>query len=373
MIRRQTSLSKNIVQFCRFLRQKNFMAGVEEETVALNALWYIDYSSNQIFRLALRSVLCRSLHQLQEFDALFDQYWKETEKANDSKLTTKTSPGAKPALNETSFKSLKSWLNTNRTKETEQTASYSFFENLSRKDFSSVPSDQVEELMRTIRALSRRLAARLSRRYERSNKIKLPDLRKTLRLNMRRGGELLEIAFRKPKRNRANLVVLCDVSKSMDLYSAFLLQFMYAFQQVYRSMETFAFGTSLHCITPFLKQHDFTTALDALRVHNESWSGGTRIGESLDNFIRDYASRALNKRTIVIILSDGWDTGDISLLQKRMKEIKARSKKIIWLNPLAGDASYRPAAAGMQAALPFVDVFAPVHNANSLRKLSKWL
>jgi uncharacterized protein with von Willebrand factor type A (vWA) domain len=240
-------------------------------------------------------------------------------------------------------------------------------------DFSKIPADELQELMKTIKALSRRLAAQTNRRYEKTNKLKRPDLRRTLRKNMRFGGELLEIAFRKPKRNRLKLVVLCDVSKSMELYSAFLLQFMYAFGQVYSRIETFTFSTSLQRITPLLKGGDFTHTLEALSRQPASWHGGTRIGESLHTFASRYTARLVNKHTVVIILSDGWDTGDIHLLQQSMKAIHDRARKVIWLNPLAGYISYQPEAAGMQSALPYIDVFAPVHNADGLRKLSKWL
>jgi uncharacterized protein with von Willebrand factor type A (vWA) domain len=373
MTQRQTSLSKNIVQFCRFLRQKGFTLSVEEEADALNALQYIDYSSRDIFKLALKAICCRSKSQLNEFDSLFNEYWKETDKAVDSKIKSESKQTIKPRVKDTSFKSLKSWLNGNRNEEKEEMASYSIRENLSQKDFASVPGDEVDELMRNIKALSKRLAAHINRRYEKDERISLPDLRRTLRKNMRRGGELIEIAFHKPKRNRTKLIVLCDVSKSMDLYAAFLLQFMYAFQQVYRRVETFAFSTSLQCITNLLKQNDFTEAMRELNSQNKNWSGGTRIGESLHSFVKEYSKHVLSKRSIVIILSDGWDTGNIDLLEQSMEFIHSRSKKVIWLNPLAGYASYRPDVAGMQAALPYIDVFAPVHNVDSLKQLSKWL
>jgi uncharacterized protein with von Willebrand factor type A (vWA) domain len=373
MITRQTSLSKNIVQFCRFLRQKSFALSPEEEATALDAMQFIDYSERTVFSLALKSVLCRSRNELNEFDNLFNEYWIELAKAIDSKVKTEAKPVLKPGTRDASFKSLKSWLNGSRNEEIEQTASYSIGENISQKDFSAVPADELDELMRSIKALSKRLAAHLNRRYQKSDKVKLPDLRRTLRKNMRHGGELIEIAFRKPKRNRTKLVVLCDVSKSMDLYTLFLLQFMFAFQHVFNRIETFAFSTSLQYITNLLKQNDFTSALRLLSAQNNSWSGGTRIGESLNSFIKEYAPRVLDKRAIVIILSDGWDTGEIPLLEQSMELIHNRSKKVIWLNPLAGYSSYRHDVAGMQAAMPYVDVFAPVHNVDSLRKLVKWL
>ena len=372
MILRQTSLSKNIVQFCRFLRHKSYALSAEEEATALKALQFIDYNDRSVFSLALKSILCKNPKELHDFDHLFKEYWEELKKAIDSKVKTEINPVKIPGPKDADFKSLKSWLDGNRNNEKEETASYSFGGNLSQKDFSTVPSDELDDLMRSIKALSRRFSAHLNRRYMHSDNVNLPDLRRTLRKNMRHGGELFEIAFKKPKRNRTKLVLMCDVSKSMDLYTSFLLQFMYAFQQVFCRIETFAFSTSLENITHLLKQSDFTTTLRLLGARNNNWSGGTKIGESLNDLVKNYA-HLLNKRTIVIILSDGWDTGEIPLLQESMELIHHRSKKVIWLNPLAGYASYRPEVAGMQAAMPFVDVFAPVHNLDSLRKLGRWL
>ncbi|QHT70386.1 VWA domain-containing protein [Rhodocytophaga rosea] len=373
MIQRQTSLSRNIVQFCRFLRQHGFTLSVEEEATALQSLSFIDYSSNHLFRQALKSVLCRSLKQVEAFDDLFTEYWKELEKALESGVQTQAKPVHKPGVQETSFKALKSWLNGNKNEETEEAALYSRHQSLSQTDFSKVPSSELDELMRVIKALARRLAAQQNRRYEHSLKIDQPDLRRTLRKNMRLGGELMEIAFKKPKRNREKLILLCDVSKSMELYSAFLLQFMFAFSQVYSHTETFVFSTSLHNISPLLKKQDFTSALQLMQSQHHNWYGGTRIGESLHQFVQEYSGKLLNKRTTVLILSDGWDSGDIDLLEQSISHIHARSKKVIWLNPLAGFSAYQPSVAGMKAAMPYIDIFAPAHNAESLRKLGKWL
>ena len=373
MIQRLTSISKNIVQFSRFLRQKGFTISVEEEATALQALQYIDYSNNQSFFLALQATFCRSKTQLDEFEKLFREYWKELDKAIDSKLKDEITKKPMQISRQPKLKSLKAWLHGNSNKETEEPATYSIQQNLTLKDFSAVPEDEIDELMQCIKALSRRLAAKANRRYEPSHKTDLPDLRQTLRKNLRRGGELLDIIHRRPKRNRVKLLVLCDVSKSMELYSVFLIQFMYAFQQVYSRMETFVFSTSLKRITPILKQKNFRETMTLLSNENNGWSGGTRIGESLNSFVNEYGKKLLDSKTIVIILSDGWDTGNIDSLKKNMEFIHNRAKKLIWLNPLAGNEAFRPEVAGMKAAIPFIDVFAPVHNADSLRKLSRWM
>ena len=365
MIFRQTSLSKNIVEFARYLRQNSFAVSIDEEIIALQALTFIDYEHREEFHLVLKSIFCKSYADLQNFDELFNNYWKELEKAVDSKIKSKEN---KNRAKDT-FRSLKSWLTKGNDAETEETATYSNIETLSHKDFSTIKEDEKDILTDIIKALSRRLAASAARRYEKSNRINIPDLKKTLRLNMRSGGELIKIQYRRPKRTRMRMVILCDVSKSMELYSRFLLQFMYAFQQVWDRIETFTFGTSLQRVTPAFRHHDFTTAFTKLTNHSETWNGGTRIGECLNTFISDYGSALTGKRTIILILSDGWDTGDVSVLQSAMQHLKKHSKKIIWLNPLAAFASYRPDTAGMKAAMPYIDVFSSAHNAASLKNL----
>ena len=372
MIIRQTSLSANIVQFCRFLRQKSFSVGVEEETLALRALQYIDYTHHSLFQQALKATLCRKKVQAEEFDELFDQYWKQLGKVVDAK-TRDDAPKKKRVTQQSALRSLRTWLHGNRTDQTEETATYSVQESISRKDFSSIPEEDVEEIMQIIRAIAKRLAAKTSRRYKSSQHLDLPDLRQTLRKNLRRGGELLEIAYRRHPRSRLKILMLCDISKSMELYTVFLVQFMYAFQQVYKRMETFVFGTSLKRITPVLREQHFRTSLELLAEENSDWGGGTRIGECLNEFVLNYSKTLLDSKTIVIIVSDGWDKGNMEVLKQSMENIRAKSKKIIWLNPLAGFELYRPDVAGMQTAMPYIDVFAPVHNLESLRQLERWL
>ena len=372
MITRQASLSKNIVQFCRFLRQKGFGVTIDEEALSLQALTFINYNDNEVFRLALKATLCHNKSQLDEFDDLFLEYWKDLNKAVDStiKQESKTKTKSQP---QASYKTLMKWLHGNDNKETEETASFSMQESLSKRDFSAVPEDEVDELMRTIRSIAKRLSAKTNRRYEFSSRNDMPDLRKTLRKNLRRGGELLDIVYRRRKQNRIKLVLLCDVSRSMELYSAFLIQFMYAFQQVYRRTETFVFSTSLKRITSLLKQKSFHESMQQLSNENNGWTGGTRIGEALDAFVKEFGKKMIDSKTLIIILSDGWDTGNIDLVKKNMEFIHNKSKKVIWLNPLAGFDDYKPEVSAMKAALPFIDVFAPAHNADSLRKLGRWL
>jgi uncharacterized protein len=168
-------------------------------------------------------------------------------------------------------------------------------------------------------------------------------------------------------------VLLCDVSKSMDLYSAFLIQFIYAFQTVYRNIETFVFSNSIQRITNELKNKTFEEAMRELSQQIIGWSGGTQIGLSFQDFADNYSTQMLDKQTIVLILSDGWDTGEVTILKDSMQIIKQKSRKVIWLNPLAGNPNFTPTVQGMSVAMPFIDIFASVHNVDSLRKIGKFI
>jgi len=241
------------------------------------------------------------------------------------------------------------------------------------KDFSGFSESGLQEVVKIIHLLANSLANQFSRRYQKSKTPGRFDVRKTLRHNMRSGGEIMQLHFQKLQKQKLHLILLCDVSKSMDLYSRFLVQFLYAFQNNYRQIETFVFSTSLHRISRELQKGDFEDILEQLSDQVPNWSGGTRIGASLHQFLEDHAGKHLKHRSIVLILSDGWDTGEVDLLADSMQRLKRKAGRIIWLNPLAGRPGYRPEVKGMQAAMPFIDVFAPAHNVASLREVVKML
>ena len=185
-------------------------------------------------------------------------------------------------------------------------------------------------------------------------------------------GELIELRRKERKRRKVRLVLLCDVSGSMDLYSRFLLQFLFALQNVFGRVETFTFSTRLTRISPFLMGRSYRQVLRRL-TDLKDWSGGTRIGECLADFNREWGARLLDRHTIVLVISDGWDTGDPELLAGELLTIKRRAARLFWLNPLLGNPAYQPLTRGMAAALPLLDRFAPAHNLQSLRDLATHL
>ncbi|MBI2461924.1 MAG: VWA domain-containing protein, partial [Candidatus Rokubacteria bacterium] len=230
--------------------------------------------------------------------------------------------------------------------------------------------DQLDEVARLAARIARRLATRRSRRRRPARRGPEVDLRRTMRLALTRG-EPVELARREKKRQKTKVVVLCDVSGSMDLYSRFLLQFLYALQNQFARMETFVFATTLSRITDELRGQPYRVALERLgRVRD--WSGGTKIGDSLQAFDAGWRW-LLDRRTVVVILSDGWDTGEPELLAEALRRIRRRAARLIWLNPLLGNLDYQPLTQGMAAALPHLDLFAPAHNLESLRALARHL
>jgi uncharacterized protein with von Willebrand factor type A (vWA) domain len=199
------------------------------------------------------------------------------------------------------------------------------------------------------------------------------DLRRTIHRNVSHGGTLIDLAWRRRKIKPLRLVVLLDASGSMSLYTAFFVRFLHGVVDAFREAEAFVFHTRLAHVSPSLRDRDTTRAVEKLSLMAQGIGGGTRIGESLATFNRWHARRVINSRTAVMIVSDGYDTGEPERLGTEMRRLRRRSRKIIWLNPLIGWRDYSPEARGMQAALPYVDLFAPAHNLQSLAALEPHL
>lgn len=365
------ALSANLVGFCRLLRAQQAGPALGEEQDALRALAAIDLSDREDFRLSLRTILAKTPAEQKLFDALFDAYWSPWDRA--SELGRPQPAPAPPAKASAKRTSVRDWLKQGEPiQEEREAAGYSAIEVHTKRDFKDFNAEELEEIGRLLQAVARALATRFSRRYRPAGPPGRLDLRRTLRASLRRGGELLDLSYSRRTRQKPKLVLLCDVSKSMDLYSRFLIQFMYAFQNAYRRIETFVFATSLHYVAPLLRGHDLNAGLDAMAAQVPDWSGGTRIGTALATFLRERAD-LVDHRTALLIASDGWDTGDIEILEESMRTLQRRSRCLIWLNPLLGSPEYQPATRGMQAALPYIDLFAPAHNIDSLKALGGYL
>lgn len=376
LIKQQTAISGNIVQLCRFLRRKGFALSSTEEADALSAIHYLPIEKEKYFKKTLKIVLCKNRYQYQKYDDLYEEFWDQLAKAVDSKTKEKLEKKDKQSEAQkkaAQFESLKNWLNLNPAEEEKEVASFSDLEVLTKKNFSDLSKDEMQLMMRLLQHLARKIAHRKSRLNKVSKKKKTLDLKRTINVNLRKGGEIQRFVYSKKKERKLKLVLLCDVSKSMDLYSRFFVHLIYAFQNAYDKIETFVFSTALHRVSELLDNHAFDKAFDMISDRVPQWSGGTTIGSCLADFNQDYGYSMLDKKTIVIILSDGWDTGDPETMSNAMKVIYKKSRKVIWLNPLAGSESFSPEALGMKTALPYIDVFASAHNLESLRLAVKQL
>ena len=368
------------VSLCRELRERGLLVTTAHATDAVRALRTVGLHSRAHAYWSLRCVLAARPEDFGTFDELFQQtFGSGTKEASQDRAPfpssarsqRRDSSAGRPQL------SLAGWLRQDeRTgasdEEPEEVPAASERASLAHKDFSTFGDDELAEIERVAARLARKLAARPSRRWMAAPRGTRVDLRRTIRRSLSNAAEPLELRFRRRRPRKTRIVALCDVSGSMDLYSRFLLQFLYALQGSLARVESFVFSTSLRRVTEALRQRPWAAALRELSDHEHDWSGGTRIGVSLATFNAEW-SRLVDRRTVVVILSDGWDTGDPQQLAAELEALKMRSRRLIWLNPLLGSPGYQPLTQGMQAALPHVSVFAPAHNLASLAALERYL
>ncbi len=371
-----------VLAFGQMLRASGLGVTVSELMDAVRALPAVDLMDREEAYLALRTVLVARIEEVPAFDRCFEQFWKfRAAEGQGLEGLVAASPAAKPEEDQGAppgtegrtqvAMALEEWEETGTDEgEPLEVPGVSDSEVLMERDFSTFPSEQLDEVARLTVLIARRLARRLSRRRRPVRRGGVVDLRRSIRANMMKG-EIIELRRRERRRRKVRLVLLCDVSGSMDLYSRFLLQFLYALQNVFGRVETFTFATRLTRVTELLKGPSYRQALRRL-TDVRDWSGGTRIGESLREFNQAWG-HLVDRQTIVLVLSDGWDTGEPEELAAEMLRLKRKAGRMIWLNPLLGNPSYEPLTRGMAAALPLVDHFAAAHNLASLRDLASHL
>ncbi len=257
--------------------------------------------------------------------------------------------------------------------QSERRRTYSQEEVLRSKDFEHFTWDEMQEARALMSRKRWRLSERNTRRLRPAIHGNQLDLRRTFRRSLHTGGEPIVLARRTIRRKPRPLVIICDISGSMSLYSRLLLHFVHTVSNGLSNVETFVFATRLTRITRQLARRDVDIAIEDVTKVVQDWSGGTRIGESLHTFNYLWARRVLGRGAVVLIISDGWDRGDTRILSEEMARLRRRSHRIIWLNPLLGQEDYRPVTAGMRAALPFIDEFLPANTLDSLLVLGQAL
>jgi len=374
---RHSDLQRNIIDFCRLLREREMLVTPSEVIDAIRTANSVDLGDREEFKTALRSVLTARPEDIPVHDATFDEFWQSRlpermEERGDEGVASQDPNAEGQELPQPQIAEGDD-AGADEDEEGLDMPLYSPVEVLAARDFSSFVPDEMQDIARAILVIARRLATRESRRYRSTQRGHAIDLRRTMRRNIKYGGTVVELARKRRKIRKPRIVLICDVSRSMDTYSKFLLQFIYALQNTLGRVESFVFSTRLTRVTDYFKTSDIFTALDRIAREVPDWSGGTRIGESLRSFNQEWAMRLVNKHTIVLIMSDGLDTGDASVLEHEMEQVERRAARVIWLNPLLGNDDYRPLARGMSAALPHVALFASAHNLASLQALGRAL
>ncbi len=370
-------LGASIVDFCRFLRTHGLPAGMRQTMTALEAAKTIDVQNRHLFASALQTTLCSTMEEWEQFPPLFQTFWAESQPRPRSASGEYKGParGESPEQKEGTSLFLDRPGNQTGSAQGNTKAVYgaSAQERLKKVDFSHLPCEDLALLEEISLRLLRRMSQRLSRRLTISHRTTRIDLRRSIRRNLTRGGEPFVLAYKGKKPRKNKLVILLDISGSMNFYSLFLVRFAYALQARFQRVHTFLFSTHVVEVSDLLRTRHLPEALRKLSQRAAGWSGGTRIGESLRQFNQAYGRKLLSRDTIFIILSDGWDTGEPALLAAQLRKTNARVQKVLWLNPLLGLKGYEPLTRGMAAALPYVDVFAPAHNLESLLALERHL
>jgi len=378
MTTNQGHLLRNIVLFGRLLRELDIEVTPTQIVDLVEALKYVDLTSRQDVRNAGRAILISQPQHYPLFDQAFELFW-QARKTNQLQQMNVGRPIAiprkKPPQQIVVLLAEEAHGEAEESKEplVDRVYTYSEQEVLRHKDFAKLLPEELVEVNRLMQAMTWRLEQRRTRRRMRAKQGQYLDMRRTMRHNLRYGGEMLELSWQGRKLKRRPLVIIADMSGSMERYARVLLKFIYVISNGLEQVESFVFSTRLTRLTLHLRHRDIDTALDEAMSVVQDWGGGTRIGESLKTFNYDWARRVLGQGAVVLVISDGWDRGEVTLLDKEMKRLHLSCHRLIWLNPLLGYANYEPLTRGIQAALPHIDHFLPVHNLVSLEQLGKLL
>jgi uncharacterized protein with von Willebrand factor type A (vWA) domain len=395
-----SKLHRNVLVFGRTLRALGFRVQPERMVMLAQAFDRVGFGDRDDVRSAARAILVRSKDDIGRFEIAFDAFWRAhgrtradgaddgdaldgairdrdeavdregPSEAGDPLRLPAAGSAREPRIDDGGPRPPDA---RGARLDGDRSFTYSFAEGLYAKDFSQMSSTELERARDLTRPGAWDLGRRRTRRTVSGAGAGDFDARRTLRASLRRGGEVLELRRRTRKTKRRDLVLLCDISGSMDRYSRLLLHFVHTVRHAVGSVEAFVFGTRITRVTRQLRHRDTQAALNEIAGSVVDWAGGTRIGDSLFHFNRTWARRVLGRGAIVIIISDGWDRGDVRLLAKEMRRLQRGAFRLIWLNPLLGSAGYRPQTIVMRAALPYVDDFLPANNLKSLVQLAELL
>jgi len=375
-----------LAAFLRTLRDSGFAVGLQEgqDAASLMAAGYAEKPG--LLRSAFKHLFSARKSDWDRFDGIFDAFWLG-KRVKSRSLTM----GSAKAANSPSLKSLqdKSEPATgvgasdqipSADDALEDRAGQGRMEgasradNLAEVDFRKMADpEQIEQAHEVAARLAKTMRTRLTRRDLARRRGYRLDLRRTIHKNISHGGVPITLVKRQRKEKPLRLVMLLDASGSMSMYTGVFLRFIHGVLDEFREAEAFLFHTRLAYVSDAMKEKDAGRALDRLSIMAQGAGGGTKIGESLQTFNRWHAARVLHSRSCVMIVSDGYETGDAALLGREMAALAKRCRRIVWLNPMMAWEGYAPEAAGIKAALPHVDLYAPANTLKSLSELEPYL
>ena len=379
-------LIEHIVSFGRVLRSAGLTVGTGQIMDAVKALTVIGVQKRRDVYQAFYSIFLARRDQVEVFKQAFHLFWRIPSQLpaimdlmlagmkSPENVQPKQSLRVQQALAENEVGHGMVPGRRNKKKEAvDLVLTYSPTEVLHKKDFAAFSAEEILLAKKLLEKMHWAIDGKRTKRFHADDRGSLFDLRRTIRKNLCRRGELLELGWRRQGTKPRDLIILCDISGSMERYARMLLHFMHSISGAKRIVETFVFGTRLTRITRTLRLRDIDDAITSVSQLVNDWCGGTRIGESIRIFNYVWARRVLRSGAVVLIISDGWDRGDIPLLAREMARLSRSCSRLIWLNPNLGYQQYAPLTQGIQAALPFVDDFLPVHNLVSLQQLGDLL
>jgi uncharacterized protein with von Willebrand factor type A (vWA) domain len=376
-----------LAAFLKTLRDNGFPVGLAEGQDAASLMSAGYAAKPGLLRSAFKHLFSARKSDWEKFDGIFDAFWLgkrvrlrsiaagSAKAANNPSLKSLQDAGARQAGSQSATDQIPAPDDAPEGRAGEgRMEGASRAENLAEVDFRKMADpDQIEQAHTAAEQLAKIMRTRLSRRDLARRRGYRLDLRRTIHNNISHGGVPIDLVRRRRKQKPLRLVILLDASGSMSLYTGVFLRFIHGVLDEFREAEAFLFHTRLAYVSGAMKEKDAGRALDRLSLLAQGAGGGTKIGESLKTFNRWHAARVIHSRTVVMIVSDGYETGDAALLGREMAALAKRCRRIVWLNPMMAWEGYAPEAAGIKAALPHVDLYAPANTLRSLTALETYL
>jgi uncharacterized protein with von Willebrand factor type A (vWA) domain len=362
---------ENVFIFVHLLRQAGLPVSLSQTLDAIHGLTLVDIGARDQVYHTMRCLLVTHVEHLRLFETLFNRFWRGETTPVRQRPPRRRRPMPRTGL--VPIMAVPPQPDMLQTEAVDQTKIYSDLEALKSKAFARMTPEELDAIQRLMQSMQWKISLRQTRRRVPSRAGDMLHYRRVMRSTVRYGGVPIALAWQRRKIKQRPLILIADISGSMEKHSRLLLQFFHSVSHSLPEVESFVFGTRLSRITPQLKLKNIDIALEEAAHEVVDWSGGTRIGACLRAFNHDWSRRVLRRGALVMIVSDGWDRGDVEVLRQEMRYLQHRCHHLIWLNPLLGSETYKPLVEGMAAALPYVDSFLPCHNLHSLEDIARHL